>query len=263
MSASIDLPIDDPTDIKFNVFGSASSRDTDVFIPVKHMPEKIDIGHKICSALKYMLTDKYGDKDFNVNIGVIEYGVIVKCFKGSPDETNNSIYNTYAKHPQNYERLVMKSVDRDVKTKILRATRIILSLLTRAKIVVDGKTEDLRSKVKKVLTDNKLCDRIDTLKTIDFENLTFRDGEDEKDIKDNIKTIAFQIGQTLALIDGKEIYTKEDVGVYNEKLRKFVMREDYPKGDIAILNEMICLYCTRIEELYKDDNTLKFAKEKI
>ena len=48
-----------------------------------------------------------------------------------------------------------------------------------------------------------------------------------------MKTYAFQIGQTLALMNGKEYYTKKDIGIEYPELKPFLQREN--DSDISVL----------------------------
>ena len=62
------------------------------------------------------------------------------------------------------------------------------------------------------------CD-ISKMKSEDFinKNISF---------KDFIKVYAFQIAQTLALIKGVELYTKEDIKIYYPELSSFIDRDE-------------------------------------
>jgi hypothetical protein len=163
-------------------FGSLDSRDVDVLFPVNSLPDP-----QRCKQL----CSQAGE---NRNLFVVQDGVVAETYKGLPDETNNSLLATYHLHPQQVELPIQQMVLRNVPLKVVRATRVVLSLLTRSAY---------REEVKSALRSENLEQRHQVLGKIDFTRL-------ELDA-DSAKSISFQLSQAIALIDGTELYTKAEL----------------------------------------------------
>lgn len=184
-------------DFTHQIFGSPTSQDYDIIVFVKAIPT-IQICKKQCKDSAEQLIVKYGDKPLNVNIAVVTDGIITDCFKGMSDELNNSLFQTYGFHQQAFPNHIRRLMKRNVEPKILRSTRIILSYLSRT---------PYRTAIKMALKGD-LKAKLEVLKTIDFEqNIVFEKGI----IVDIYKSIAFQAGQTLALLHGVECFSKQAV----------------------------------------------------
>jgi hypothetical protein len=140
-------------------------------------------------------------KEVNVNICSLKDGVVHRVFKGTPDEVNNSCYSTYNYHNQRHITQIKRMVERDVELKILRTCRVILSFWSRSKY---------RSQVKSALKGD-IYEKIKVINEINPIGI-----ELNKNISDGdyAKTMAFQLAQTILLIDGIEIYTKYEVEDY-------------------------------------------------
>lgn len=166
-------------------FGSADSIDVDVLQVVDSLPSLEE-----CKAL-------CRDSKYNLNLVTVKDGVIADCFKGLPDETNNALLRTHSLHRSGEGRSlpIDREVLRIVPLKIVRGTRLILSMLTRT---------SYRSPVKAALRSLDQSQRVATLQSIDFQSLTLS--------VDQWKSIAFQLGQMIALIRGQELYTKAELG---------------------------------------------------
>lgn len=156
-------------------------------------------------------------KPDNRNIIVIEDGVVIDCYKGSPDEMNNALWDTYALHPQTAPLPLTQRVTRNIPLKVVRTTRIILSMLTRT---------SYRTEIKAALRSHDQSQRIRILRQIDFVTL-------ELD-REQRKAIAFHLGQTLALLEGEECYTKSQVSARTPDLAPMIQRE--AESDLAQLN---------------------------
>ncbi|MDF1666424.1 MAG: RNA ligase, partial [Planctomycetota bacterium] len=150
------------------------------------------------------------DSAYNLNLVTIEDGMIRDCFKGLPDETNNALFQTYSLHQdqQLAPSPIQREVLRVVPLKIVRGTRLILSMLTRTSYRVAVKAA-LRS------LDQSL--RMETLASIDFQTLRLS--------VDQWKSIAFQLGQMVALIRGQELYSKSHVRDIFPGLQPFIDRQ--------------------------------------
>lgn len=213
---------------KFQIIGSKSSQDYDVMVFVDKIPS-IEDAKLLCEKFNKSLYMKFVDagmeiKKLNCNLAVLKDGVITMVHKGTLDEVNNSLYLTYDFHNQFYPNQITKLVERDVDIKIMRSARFMLMYLSRS---------EHRFEVKRALKSN-FVKKIKTLEQIDLSNITEL-GEKSVDWLDYLKSMSFQIGQSLALLNGKELYSKEDIASYFPNLEDML----YRKGeDLAILEDM-------------------------
>jgi len=199
----------------FFVFGSPTSIDYNILVIVGHMPE-IYTCHEWCCELEESLQKMLPEKPVKVNLGVIKDGVITSVFTGTPDEVNNSIISTYSLHKQWHGLTLKTKVPREPYLKLLEAARIALSFIR------DDKYRDI---IKKAL----IGDFKEKIKALEKINLS--DIESNENVS---KILAFQFGQTLALLeDAKELYTKEEIAERYEELEPHLMRD--PKASLDVL----------------------------
>lgn len=197
----------------FQIFGSSSSQDMDCMCFVDSIPSTQE-SHDLCYKWdKYISEITETDKEINSNLAVLKDGVIVETFKGTPEECNNSLLHTYNLHKQYHPQQIQRLVERDVELKILRTCRVLLSFWSRSEHRPIVK-EALRSDVYK---------KIEVISSIDIRKI-HNIGKNVSYI-DYLKVLAFQLGQTLSLIDGVELYTKEDISEEYPDLKPFLMRE--------------------------------------
>jgi hypothetical protein len=216
---------------KFQLFGSKSSIDYDAMVFIDSIPESVEECKKMCEKFNLKIEDYFHsinlpNKKVNSNLAVVKNGIITDIHKGMVCECNNSLYFTYNNFFQTNPNMIERLVKRDVDLKILRCYRILLSFLSRTYH---------REEVKKALK-GTLNQKIDVLLNINFEGIDFgnRNGEPI----DIWKSLAFQVGQTLLLIKGIEVYSKEEICIYLPSLSGFIMRmEDY--HDYKILKEYL------------------------
>lgn len=186
------------------IHGSEDSTDVDVFYAFNELPSKEEC-KKFCSA----------DPTENRNIIVVKNGIVSACYKGTADECNNSLLRTYELHNQEFPLIIEHPVKRDITAKVVRAIRIILSNISRS---------HYRVQIKKALI-SPFVDRINVLKNIDCSTIDFSTLRHSMTREDILKVMAFQIGQTLALIKGKELYTKSEVAKMYPSLKQFLYRD--------------------------------------
>lgn len=197
--------------VKYQVFGSSSSIDLDIVFFVDEL-KSIDENHiKVADLIKNTRFET--DKKINGNLAIVHEGVIINCFKGTPDELNNSLFETYYLHQQPFESLVTRMVDRNLDLKMERCARTIVSYFTRTHLRIAAK-EALRSNLKT---------KLDFLQTIKFNQ--FNDFGKHGAPIEIYKSIAFQLGQTLALMDDLEVFTKESIAVAYPTLEDYLMRK--------------------------------------
>lgn len=197
----------------YYLHGSVSSLDTDILVVADLPSYNIQGNHDLCATYEEYLSDIYKDKPVNVNLITIRNGQVTWCFKGTVDEVNNSLLDTYSLHEQPYDLLVNVRLKRDFELKTLRAIRIILSCLSRTEY-----RESVKNALKSDITYQlSILENIDLSKIIDF-------GKKHK-FEDYAKTIAFQLGQVNGLFLNKELYTKEAIAETFPNLKPYLYRE--------------------------------------
>lgn len=227
-------------------FGSEDSRDKDVVFFIDVMPATI----KERAAYSKMLVSRYfgqtkDDSAINANLAVLNAGQLLQAYKGTTDELNNALYHTYDLHRQDFDNQVKQVLPRDVNLKWIRATRMLLSVLTRTVF---------RKEIKLALQSD-LQTRVSTLKRIDLEQLTQTEkGFTLTDIK---KLMAFQLGQTLALDAGNEVYTKRGVASCYPQLIPYLQR--IPGTDALALGALLQTFSTTLEQKI---TTMPFTEER-
>ena len=217
------------------IHGSEDSTDIDVHYVFNTQPSFIE-AKAFCDS----------DKSENRNVISIKDGVVVGCYKGTIDEINNALLDTYSLHEQEYPLLVTKRVNRDSIMKLIRSIRIILSHLSRSQYRVD---------VKEALRSDDWNIKLDVLDSISLSSIGFNTLNKRLHSSDILKVITFQIGQASLLMDGIEVYTKSGVCEYYPELSKFVHRD--ADCDISILDKELHKFISKIREncpCYKSDD---------
>lgn len=83
--------------------------------------------------------------------------------------------------------------------------------------------------------------RMDLLRMIDFTNIQIT-----KEPVERFKNIAFQLGQTMSLMEGIEIYDKNDIYERYPILKPFLKREVLVTSDLENLNEFVKMFLDKI-----------------
>lgn len=218
--------------MKFQLFGSKTSIDTDIMVFVNEL-KSIDENHQYIKKLNNYFSKLY--KYPNINLGILYNGRIIETFKGTYDECNNSLYYTYENFNQIHGNFISSLYDRTEDEfkhiKLKRCLRFLISFHSR--------DNNLRLLIKSALK-GLVNERLEVLKMIDYNIHTFP--KKKENIVDIYKTISFQLAQTLALFEGIEIYSKENAIQYYPELSKFIMREIGDKNVLNhYLNELIIL----------------------
>lgn len=186
------------------IHGSENSLDIDAYIIVDKVFSNQD-AKKMCSNYP----------ELNANLIMIENGQVVWSYKGTEDECNNSILATYHLHEQTYPNPITSFAQRSYGLKFARTLRGLLSHCSRTQY---------RQEIKKALTSDNLEFKLNTLKNMNLNQI-----EDfEKSSKIEVyKFFAFQLGQTLALLeDNEELFTKNSVGSYYPQLSPYLQRKE-------------------------------------
>jgi hypothetical protein len=223
----------------FQYFGSSDSKDLDIIFFVDKIPPTIAEAAAKCAALSETYQTLFAtDKIINCNLAIVQNGVLIDSFKGNLDELNNSLMLTYDLHAQAHPNPITKRLIRDVDLKFLRAARSVLSHLTKSQhriIVKNALKGDIWLK-------HKVLEVID-LNDLDWSNAKL----DSLEIK---KALAFQIGQTLALWNGKEIYTKKEIGLAFPILKPYLDRQ--PNTDFKDLQNALVLFTCALKNKMKN-----------
>lgn len=203
---------------KFNIFGSETSLDLDVMVFVDRIPDK-ETAKMLCIEYDAEIESSYDyDKKVNTNLAVVDDGVIVEVFKGFPEECNNSLMRTYELHEQVYPLMVERPIPwtkEMTDLKISRFLRIVLTFLSRTQHRVD---------VKRALKSKDDAIRLDVLRSIDLEFI-YEFNKKGLDTIEIYKGLAFQIGQTLGLLDGVELYSKTEISRVYPMLEPYLLRQ--------------------------------------
>lgn len=198
----------------FQLFGSASSLDVDIVFFVDQLDSV-----KASSMLSKNLGQQYATwsncgKIVNANLAILGAdGHLVEVYKGTTDELNNALIATYDFHEQAHAQQIQTALPRDINLKVLRCARVVLSFLSRTKI---------RAEVKMALRGDLLqkLNVLDRIRLNNFDELGKNGG-----VVEFYKTVAFQLGQTLALMAGDELYTKAAVANYYPSLAPYLWRD--------------------------------------
>lgn len=228
----------------FQIFGSQTSRDYDVLVFVDQLGTIVQ-NKAVVKEWEAKLKLKFSDKPLNVNLGVLQDGKLIKVFKGTVDEVNNSLLDTYSLHTQEYPQQITERVERDVDLKVLRGLRIVLSLVSRT---------TYREAVKKALQGDVTL-KYETLKSIDFSKIDDLGSGKNMSFPDYYKTISFQLGQMMGLITGVEHYTKESIAKAYPELADMLDRKS---GNPLVVEMYKNILLTVI-----DPAKLKYQREEI
>ena len=232
------------------VFGSPDSQDRDVCFLVEKLPP-----FQECKEFCYANSRRTGE-----NTNIAEYDpekrIIRECFIGIPDELNNSIIHTYPMHKQEYP-LLLVPVPRIKMLKVVRATRITLTMLTRTRH---------RTAVKQALRSNSLTKRLHVLSEIDLTEIKEFNKKKLPDVE-VLKKIAFQIGQTILLLHDHEVYTKGEISVMLPELRPYLYRQktsrDALQEYLEFLLESIPLYKEKNGCVVCEEGMIDIKKERV
>jgi hypothetical protein len=199
----------------FHRFGSQSSVDHDVVIFVPALGT-IRENLALCEAHACLLNTFFSQKGLpskkiNMNAAVIAGGVIRQVYKGTPDELNNAVLRTYPLHTQFYPLLIDRAEERNWQLKMIRACRTILSFYTHT---------PLRPVIKQALQGD-LDAKINALHVLNLTDWPEPNGATPHDCW---KTVAFQLGQAMGLLEGMELYTKEETEAAFPELGVFLHR---------------------------------------
>ncbi|MNJ83890.1 hypothetical protein D3C87_13190 [compost metagenome] len=204
-------------------FGSKDSIDIDVLIV---HPESKGLESDFF-LIKQINQDHPVSGSWNINIIQINDGVVINSIpsKGSPDSVNNSLYETYHLHEQKYPFPLKTKVQRNISLAIEKCLVVIFTFYKKTN------HSEFYKLIPKGIKNGEvnLEDRLLFLEKIDFNVLPY-----EEDIKNKnaFKSLAFQIGQTISLLDGIEIYTKQKLIAHHPDLEVIIKRISTGKSNL-------------------------------
>lgn len=218
------------------IHGSENSLDIDAYVIVPKILER---------GQAKQLCDSY--KEVNANLIFVENGEVKWSYKGTTDECNNSILATYHLHEQTHPCPVTHAVARNAGLKMLRTLRGMLGYNSRT---------ELRDVIKKALQSSSLDEKMTALRQVNLHEI--KDFQ-KTTLIETYKFFAFQLGQTLALIeDNQELFTKNAVAKYYPQLAPYLNRE---KTQIEPLAQFWDRFLSFIEKAMQNtDNTHAMIK---
>lgn len=227
-------------DFDYYRFGSKDSIDIDVLI-VHPESSGLESDNQL---IKQINKDYPITHNWNINIIKIKNGVVINSIpsKGNPDSVNNSLFETYSLHEQKHPFPLKRKVERN---KNLAIEKCLVAIFTFYK-KTDHQT--FYKSIPKEIKNGKaaLVDRLAFLEKIDFNILPF---DEEAKNKNAFKSLAFHVGQTISLLDGVEIYTKQKLISFHPDLEYLIKRSSIEETNIinvklAKLKESIIKYHT-------------------
>lgn len=241
----------------YQIFGSENSLDVDLVFFIEEMPETIVEKLALSKELSQVISSFFPKKVINANLAVCQKGHLTEVYKGTTDELNNALFYTYDFHKQKHENQITKLLMRDIDLKFLRSARMILSFMSKT---------EYRVLVKSALKGN-LTEKINVLQNLDLSKIvSLGKGQNNQDV---IKSIAFQLGQAIALQEGKELYTKNQIATYFPDLREYLFREENISFNdlqkrlfhfVELLKTRMITMKNTSEYKYEDENNFDYAE---
>ena len=162
-------------------------------------------------------------KKTNHNLCTVNDGMVDWVYKGTIDEVNNSMLDTFELHTQLEDNVITKRMERDPFLKAVRGLRIILSFFSRG----------VHRKEVKAALKGGIDDKIKCLEMITPLIPHYELNKKGTTKIDAYKTIAFQIGQVYGLYTDLELYTKQDIGKVFPALAPYLRREEVCTGHLV------------------------------
>lgn len=157
---------------------------------------------------------------WNINIIRIHDGIVVDSIpnKGQADSVNNSLYHTFQHHQQPFAFPIDRLVARNLPLAVVKCVNASILWFKD-----NHRHQEYKERLRPALMSGNWADSVDLLPTLNFENPFTDDIIANRNI---IKSLAFNIGQTVDLFDGVELYTKGELGNYYSEMMPLLMRQD-------------------------------------
>jgi hypothetical protein len=197
-------------------FGSEDSMDIDVMVDHPEAGSK-ESDSQIIKFLKQQYPEI---KEWNINIISIQNGEVIHSIpnKGGADSANNSLFQTYHKHVQVYDLPLKGTVPRNIPLACVKCVNSTLLWFKASKLDLE-----YRQNIRPAMVSGDWAKCIDQLLKLSFRP-PFNDNDKEN--KNILKSLAFNIGQTVALLKGRELYTKQSLGAFFPELIPLLQRRD-------------------------------------
>ncbi|ARS38255.1 hypothetical protein CA265_00550 [Sphingobacteriaceae bacterium GW460-11-11-14-LB5] len=204
-------------DILYNYyrFGSASSNDIDILID---HPQAL--GAESDKELYQNLKRKFPEiAHWDINIIQIDNGKITKSIpsKGSIDAVHNSLADTYALHKQAHAFPLIGRQKRNILLAIIKCTKTLLTIFKITK-----RKEYYKHDLRPIVINGNFEQILNKINQLNFSESLF---DDPQRNLDTYKSLIFRVGQTISLINGIEVYTKEDFKKYYPDLANIIDRK--------------------------------------
>ncbi len=217
-------------------FGSANSLDKDVLLECDRIPDKQTAQEWIQA---YKQTHAV---DWNINLITVRNGIVADTIpsKSTIDGVNNALLATYALHVQQHPLPITHKVPRHLLLNIYRCIRTILTFCTRTRY---------RSQIRPTLNGiHPFHHKLESMALLDFTTLDTFDAKYTRDV-DIWKTIPFYLGQTIALMKGIEIYTKDALVAEFPQFSRFIYRQPFTTEEVRQLQQTKNGFVTTLREL--------------
>jgi hypothetical protein len=197
------------------IFGSPDSIDIDVL--VDHPGATGSDADKLIVSL---LKEKYPTiKDWNLSLIKIMEGRIICTMqrRGSEDAVHNSLFYTYRHHEQKYENPLTAPVKRHMLLAVYVCVRNLLAINAAT-----SEKQFYKQVISPVLKEGNWQKEVALLDLLQYEKPPF---DDEKRTLGLNKSLAFDLGQTISLLNGNELYTKGDIIQHHPELAPIILRQ--------------------------------------
>lgn len=224
----------------FIFHGSSDSLDIDVHLVVPEILPR-ERAKQICDECDIG----------NANMIFVEDGKVAWSYKGSPDECNNGILATYGFHKQIHENPVKHKVDRNVAVKIVKTIRGILGMYSRT---------ESRLLVKEALRSTDLAFKLNVISHVVHTHGTYFGLS--RNSMETEKFLAFHVAQCFLLMQGTEVYTKQEVNRHIPSLAAHINREPKDDYDHDQLIDYIIAFVLRVfAKTRQEENKVIFVDD--
>lgn len=202
----------------------------------KFIQEAPEGGKNLQTNLQFLISfffhfQKKKKEDRNV-FAVNEENNVCDVYRGLVDEVQNQLLHTTPLHKQQFNLPFSKPIPRIVPAKCLSSVRHIL--------VVLRKYQAYRDQIVKTLQKNDFLAMFSVFSEMKFSNFATQTSTTTLEIeKDDLKVVVFHLTQTLALINGKQLFTKKELCAQFPECEPFIYRKEIDsKSAIKILQNL-------------------------
>lgn len=198
---------------EFNVFGCPLSTDVDVICKVpntKVIPLRIQL-------IEHLKKLGYDTCTIDINLVVVEDGVLTAVSKGALADTNNMLLATYGLHSQKFPCFVDKKLEINIEGKFRSVFKYVLDnmkdLMTQEEYQIERRNRimayeggDIRERYSL-----SLLKKLKMMQTLEFRSA--------------IKALTMKMLQSIQILQEKEFYTKIAMAEGDTQLLQLLMRK--------------------------------------